>query len=650
LSARSYSLALAGLCAVILGIGGLSLWSAKKTSTAAVQSAAATRLADSYEQARYAVGAEESLERKYRLEPGPDVRRRFDSAAATFVRTLEEVRSRGSVVDLELVEGLLAAQRHYLRAIKTMFAAVDAHQAKLVLEIDANRVDPAFGAIEAQVFKAAEAHSANANAGLQSLRTSEQQVLIGNTIAIVLGLLLLALFALMLVRINRQLRRHARENEHHALHDDLTGLPNRRLLLDRLDHLVAIAGRDPTPFSLMMIDLDRFKEINDTLGHQTGDLLLQAIGPRLRPLLRPSDTLARVAGDEFVILLPTASTEFARGVAERTRAALREPLPLPNFVATIDASIGIVTYPTHGEDAETLMQHADIAMYLAKTQHSGDAIYDPERDPWDPQRLSLVADLREAIANKEIELYYQPKFDVRTLRPTGVEALARWFHPVRGVIGPDEFIPLAEHTGLIKPLTELVLRRAVRQCRTWQEEGRELQVSVNLSVANLLDVELVRTVRRILEEEHLAPAQLQLEITESTIMVDPDRMQLVLLELAEMGISLSVDDFGTGYSSLAYLRRLPVQELKIDRSFIEHVAVDDDDASIVRATIQLGHSLGLTVVAEGVENARSLQRLDELECDALQGFHLCRPQPPEDVFATLDELEARSQHQSALAR
>lgn len=647
---RSYSLALAGLCAVILGIGGFALWSAEKTNDAAARSAVATRLADAYEQARYAVGAEESLERKYRLEPGPEVRKRYNAAAATFVGALEQVRSRGSLVDVKLVDQLLPAQRRYLQAITAMFTAVDAHQTKRVLAIDANRVDPTFAAIESQVEHAAQTHAVAANAGLQSLRTSERRVLLGTTIAIALGLSLLGLFARMLVRINRQLRRQALESEHNALHDDLTGLPNRRHLLDRVQLLIAAASRDPEPFSLMLLNLDRFKEINDTLGHQTGDLLLQAIGPRLQPLLRPTDTLARIGGDEFVILLPTTGTESARAIAERTLARLREPLPLPNFVATVDSSIGIVTYPTHGEDAETLMQRADIAMYLAKARRSGEAIYDPEHDPWDPQRLSLITDLREAIANETIEVHYQPKFDARTLRPIGVEALARWRHPSRGMISPEAFIPLAEHTGLIKPLTELVLRRAVCQCRTWREEGHELPVSVNLSVANLLDVELVPTVRRILAEEQLAPAHLQLEITESTIMVDPDRAQRVLLELDEMGIALSVDDFGTGYSSLAYLRRLPVRELKIDRSFIQHLAVDDEDAAIVRATIELGHSLGLTVVAEGVEDARSLRRLHELDCDALQGFHLCRPQPPEAVLAMLDELESRSQRKLALAR
>lgn len=645
---RSYSLALAGLCAVILAVGGFALWSARNTNEAAAESAAATRLANAFERARYAVGAEESLERKYRLEPGPDVRKRYDAAAASFVGAITGVRDLGRTADVQLANRLLVEQRGYLKAINEMFAAVDAGRATLVLAIDEHRVDPSFGAIEAQVERAAQAQAATAAAELRSLRTSEQNVVIGTTIAIVFGLSLLAVFAFMLVRVNRRLRQIAGENEHRALHDDLTGLPNRRLLLDRLQHLIAAASRDPQPFSVLMIDLDRFKEVNDTLGHETGDLMLQAIGPRLQPFLRPGDTLARIAGDEFVILLPTAGTEFARGVATRVLKALCVPLPLPNFVATIDSSIGIVTYPTHGDDAETLMQRADIAMYLAKRQQTGDAIYDPELDPWDPQRLLLVGDLREAIATGQLEVHYQPKFDMQTLRPTGVEALARWPHPVRGMIGPDEFIPLAEHTGLIKPLLKLVLRRAVAQCRIWREQGRELNVSVNLSVANLLDAELVPTVRRILEEEQLAPECLELEITESTMMIDPERAQRVLLELADMGVVLSVDDFGTGYSSLAYLRQLPIRSLKIDRSFIRHLAVDKEDAAIVRATIQLGHSLGLRVVAEGVEDMRSLEHLQELNCDSLQGFHLCRPQPADTLLASLDELE-RSRHEPVLA-
>jgi diguanylate cyclase (GGDEF)-like protein len=546
------------------------------------------------------------------------------------------------------VDALLGAQRRYRAGITRLFAAVDARQQSRVVSIDTGN-DPVFSAIEARVDQAARADGAVAAAKLQLLRTSERRVLAGTAIVIGVGLLLLGLFALILVRVNRQLRRQAVANEHNALHDDLTGLPNRRLLVDRLAQLVAAASRDPEPFSLLMIDLDRFKEINDTLGHPTGDLLLQAVAPRLAPLLRPADTLARIGGDEFAILLPSASTAAARTIAERALAALGAPLALPDFVATIDSSIGIVSFPTHGDDAETLMQRVDVAVDLAKTQQSGNAVYDHDHDPFDPERLSLSADLREAIAHRSIEVHYQPKFDAQTLRPAGVEALARWSHPLKGMIGPCEFIPLAEHTGLIKPLTELVLRQAVRQCRLWDEGGHDLPVAVNLSAVNLLDIELVATVRRILEEEGVAPARLHLEITEGTIMIDPERARHVLLELSQMGIGLSVDDFGTGYSSLAYLRRLPVQELKVDRSFITHLASDSEDAALVRATIQLGHSLGLTIVAEGVEDAASLQRLRELQCDTIQGFHLCRPLPPETLIATLDGLASRTPRQLAFA-
>jgi diguanylate cyclase (GGDEF)-like protein len=636
---RTYFLALIGLCTVILGIGGFALWSAATTKEAALQSTRATRVANAYGQARFAMISEESLERKYRLEPVPAIRKEYKGTTEAFVSALANIRSLGGPTDVRLVARLATEQRGYLKATARLFAAVDAHQTTLVLAIDSNEVDPTFGRIVAQVERASRAHAVAANGKLHSLRTSEQRVLVGTTIAIALGLALLGLFAVMLVNVNRQLRRQAAASEHEASHDNLTGLPNRTLLVDRMQELIATDPPHPEPFSLMMIDLDRFKEINDTLGHHTGDLLLEAIGPRILPLLRQADTLARLSGDEFAVLLPAVDTAAARKLAERVLIALRAPLALPNFVTTIDSSIGIVTYPPHGEDTATLLQHADVAMYLAKAQRSGNAIYDPEHDPYDPRRLGLIADLRDAVAAEAIDVHYQAKFDVRTLRAVGVEALARWNHPARGMISPDEFIPLAEHTGTIKKLTEHVLRQAVRQCRTWLDEGRDLPVSVNLSVANLLDIDLVPTVRLILEEERLAPEHLQFEITESVVMVDAERAEDILLELAGMGIGLAIDDFGTGYSSLAYLRRLPVQELKIDRSFVLRLGFDDEDAAIVRATIDLGHSLGLTVVAEGVEDARALRRLRELRCDTLQGFHLCRPQAAKDVIATLDELQ-----------
>jgi EAL domain-containing protein (putative c-di-GMP-specific phosphodiesterase class I) len=311
------------------------------------------------------------------------------------------------------------------------------------------------------------------------------------------------------------------------------------------------------------------------------------------------------------------------------------------MTVTVDASVGIVTYPTHGEDAETLVQRADVAMYVAKAAGCGDALYDPAEDPYDPDRLSLIGDLRDAIGAGDLELHYQPKFATGDLHLIGVEALVRWNHPTRGQLAPGAFIPLAEHTGLIRPLTLEVLRTAARQWRAWHLEGFAVTMAVNLSVANLLDAQLIDDVARILTEEQMPAEHLVFEITESTVMTDPKRTIAMLERLAAMDIRLSIDDYGTGHSSLAYLRRLPVHELKIDRAFVQHLAIDDSDFQIVRSTIALGHSLGLRVVAEGVEDARTLALLQEHACDLVQGFLLGHPVPPE---ALLDQLRTATSH------
>jgi diguanylate cyclase (GGDEF)-like protein len=431
-------------------------------------------------------------------------------------------------------------------------------------------------------------------------------------------------------------RLYAEEDvRHQTLHDALTGLPNRVLFSDRLEHAIAVARREPAPLSVLMIDLNHFKEINDTLGHSTGDQVLREIGPRLTPLLRAGDTLARLGGDEFMVLLPAAGSEQAKEVTGRILAGMRQPFALGELTVTVDASVGIVSYPKHGEDAETLVQRADIAMYLAKGRGGGESVYDPAEDPYDADRLQLIGDLRDAINDGQLELHYQPQFSAPDLHLVGVEALVRWQHPTRGLLPPGDFIHLAEHTGLIRPLTLEVLRKAARQWSIWHEDGIDVTVAVNLSVANLLDNQLIDDLARILAEEQMSAERLVLEITESTVMTDPHRTVAVLERLAAMNIKISVDDYGTGQSSLAYLRRLPVHELKIDRVFVQHLAVDDQDVQIVRSTIDLGHSLGLRVVAEGVEDARSLALLQHHACDLVQGFHLGRPVPPDALLAQL---------------
>jgi len=464
-----------------------------------------------------------------------------------------------------------------------------------------------------------------------------------------LTLLYVALFRIVAsasTRLRRQasdLRRHAVENEHLALHDPLTDLPNRSLFHDRAEQAVVAAQREGGSAALMLLDLDRFKEINDTLGHHNGDLLLKEVGRRLQAAVRASDSVARLGGDEFGVLLPdVADTNAALAVADKIRSALREPLVLAGIALDVDASVGVVLYPDHGDAVDMLLQRADVAMYVAKEDRSGCELYSPGRDEYSPTRLSLVAELRKAIDAGELVLYYQPKADLATDEVTGVEALVRWQHPERGLLMPDEFVPLAERTGLIRDLTRAVLDSALRQARAWQDHGIDLAVSVNLSARDLLDLDLPQTVATLLGLHGVSSEWLELEITESVILADPMRARAVLSRLDAMGVRLAIDDFGSGYSSLAYLKRLPVSEIKIDRSFVMNMERDDNDAVIVRSTIELGRNLGLRVVAEGVENDAVWHRLAQLRCDQAQGYFLARPVPADELTRWLGERVRRA--------
>jgi diguanylate cyclase (GGDEF)-like protein len=450
----------------------------------------------------------------------------------------------------------------------------------------------------------------------------------------------LALLYTLLFRIvagaSRTLRHQAEVNEHQAFHDALTDLPNRTLFHDRVGQALSVARREHIPSAVMIMDLDRFKEVNDTLGHASGDELLKQTGVRLRAALRESDTVARLGGDEFGVLLPkVVDSAAAVAVARKLRNALEEPFTIHGLALQIEASVGIALYPEHGEDVHSLLQRADVAMYVAKEHPGGCEVYARERDDYSPDRLTLLTELRRAIDRGELVLHYQPKADLRTNEVHGVEALVRWSHPNRGLIRPDEFIPLAQKTGVIVPLTFFVLNEAVRQCRTWQLEGLDLHVSVNLSARNLLDVHLPDTVGELLARWEVSPSLLELEITESTILADPIRAMHVLSRLSGMGVRLAIDDFGTGYSSLAYLKRLPVDELKIDKSFVQGMEEDENDAVIVRSTIDLGRNLGLRVVAEGVETAEAWRQLAALGCDVAQGYYLSRPVPAAELAAWL---------------
>jgi diguanylate cyclase (GGDEF)-like protein len=429
-----------------------------------------------------------------------------------------------------------------------------------------------------------------------------------------------------------------REDEirYQATHDALTGLPNRTLFLDRVSYAIAGAKRNGPSVGMIMMDVDRFKEINDTLGHQVGDQLLIEIGRRLEHTLRQSDTVARLGGDEFAVMFMAPTFRHAEEVAARIEGAFDLPIVLGDVSVDVNASLGIALYPAHADDAGTLMRHADIAMYDAKREHSGVAVYEPGRDEHTLRRLSLIMDLRQAIARDELELYFQPKADVKSERVMHAEALVRWNHPRHGVMRPDEFIPLAEQSGKIGLITKWVIRKAIAQCAAWRREGLELAIAVNLSALDLFDSELPTFISGLLSDAGLPPASLVLEITESAVMKDAAFAQKMLADLKRRGVCLAIDDFGTGYSSLAHLKRLPVDELKIDKSFVLNLTeAATDDLVIVRSTIELGHNMGLIVIAEGVETAESWEILKRLNCDMAQGYYMTKPLPADAFKAWL---------------
>lgn len=411
-----------------------------------------------------------------------------------------------------------------------------------------------------------------------------------------------------------------------ATYDALTELPNRILLRDRLEQAIQLASKKNRRLAVMIMDLDRFKEINNTLGHYNGDRLLKQVATRLQSVIPKPGSVARLGGDEFAILLPRISEVKEVGsIVSKIHKALQAPFMLDTIKFDIQASVGAALFPEHGNDADTLLQRADVAMYVAKKDHSGFVVYSSKHDEHSPHRLTLMGELRHAIENDHLVLHFQPKVNVKSNTVEGVEALVRWQHERHGLMPPDEFIPLAERTGLIKPLTIWVLRESLKQCAAWRLAGLNLCVAVNLSAQGLMDMELPDTVAGLLASNEVPADRLILEITESSIMMDKDRALRILTRLADMGVRLSIDDFGTGYSSLAYLSKMPVKEIKIDKSFVMGMENNKSNSVIVHATIELGHNLGLEVVGEGVENAEVLAILNRLNCDSVQGYHLLRP-------------------------
>ena len=623
----------AGLFAVLIGVSGFAMWSAVSTRQVAERAIASNTLSDHYAAAATAVAAEESLERKYRLEPGPEVRRRFDKATENMRAAIELVRRDGTAEDQRVADQVVASYGPYRQAIDRLFDAVDRGDAVLVLKIDNDEVDPRFDAIEGMVNKASDSHHAAALADLAELKRREAFNAQATPAVFLIGFVFVAFFSSVLYRTRSQLDQQRTKAVHDALHDALTGLPNRTLLADRFEQALRAGTRTSSTTALLLIDLDRFKEVNDTLGHHVGDQLLAQIGPRLAGALRGADTVARLGGDEFAVLLPSVDgLSGALDVASRLRQALGKAFRVEGVELDIDASIGVVISGAHGADAQTLLQRADIAMYVAKQQKRGVVVYDPENDDHSPERLSLLGQLRRGIERGELFLQYQPKIDLKTRQVVGVEALVRWQHPDRGMVPPNDFIQLAEHTGLIGPLTDAVLDMALAQVKVWADGGNRIPVAVNISARNLSDDAFADKVKDLLAKHDVASSLLEVEVTESAVMLEPEKATRILKELHSIGVRIAIDDFGAGYTSLAQLKNLPISELKIDKSFILAMHSNADDAVIVKSMIDLGHSLNMKIVAEGIETSDLVNSLADLQCDIGQGYHLCRPALPETLM------------------
>ena len=439
---------------------------------------------------------------------------------------------------------------------------------------------------------------------------------------------------------SEELAAKQRENEYQAYHDHLTGLPNRLRFRERLGDAIGSAAAEEGRIAVMLMDLDHFKEVNDSLGHHVGDQLLAAIGPRLADTLRGDDLMARLGGDEFGVLVPAVPDDAtAIAIAQRLIEGLHHPVTVDELDLDVSASIGIAFFPDHATDADSLLRYADVAMYAAKEAGASYEIYDERIDTHKPELVMLVSQVRPAIDQGQFRMYFQPKIRLADGRVAGAEALIRWHHPALGRLAPGDFLPLIEKTVLLRPLTHWALNDVLRTWRRWSDDGIRLPVAVNVSPRTLLDAELPDVVGGLLERWGVPARFLRLELTEDFLVADSGRSDAVLQGLAQVGVGLSIDDFGTGFSSLSYLKRLPIEEIKVDRSFVSHMLERVDDFTIVRATVELGRNLGLRVVAEGVQDRDTFDRLGDFGCDEAQGFYISRPLEPEDFWDWLSNRE-----------
>ena len=460
-------------------------------------------------------------------------------------------------------------------------------------------------------------------------------IILGISIFVALWLSLWA--ATILANLYQRLANQKMEIEHQSRHDPLTSLPNRHTIGEIIEEIIDSNDNELDNVLLCLVDVNGLKDVNDSLGHEYGDDLLCKVSERLKDVLRSSDQVGRFGGDKFAVVLKHSNNTAIEEFCTRLLSTFDRAFHIKGHSLYLGATLGIAKYPEHAENAQTLIQKSEIALHSAKDASKDFFIFDANKDQRNPARLNLANDLRHAIRDGQLSLYYQPQLDLRSGKMVGVEALARWNHPEHGFIPPDTFVAIAERTGLIKQLTEFVFTTAIKQCAEWRRTVQSFAISINLSARNLHDETLPKQVARLIRHWKIIPEQICLEITETAMMADPEHARELLEELDRLGVKISIDDFGTGYSSLTYLKKLPVDEIKIDKSFVMNMNNSENDASIIRATVGLAHDLGLTVVAEGVENQASQDALKQMGCEIAQGYHICKPAPAEEITKLLSQ-------------
>lgn len=621
----------AALAGVLLTLATYVIQGTVHTTRATDQQSDALVIDMLFTEARIAVALQEVNLRHYQVEPSVAVKQRFGQVADDAERVLTAVTVKGDPRARGDAERLLVAQARYRELAEQLIVMV-ADSDPGFGQLDRLEVTPAFYSLQNDVDEVSRGYHEYAQQQVTALRRTQVRLLVGTSVGFSLGLILLAMIMKMMAGYQRRLVDQAAESQHRALHDPLTGLPNR-------DFFHREIGSSPSgvPAAMIIVDLDGFKAVNDTLGHHAGDLLLVEAGRRLRDGVGDRGVVARLGGDEFAVLLPRAGDLPAIvAIAELLVAELRRDFVLDGRSAAISGSLGIAV----GDPGDELFRHADAAMYRAKRTGGGIAVYEPGDDTGEPDRMALFADLRTLLdagdPEGQLRLHYQPQVRLSDGAVVAAEALVRWQHPQRGLLAPASFLPMVERGGLEIPLTHHLLAMAVRQAAEWQAAGREYRVSVNVSPGALSDDAFATRVLAALGAAGLPAGMLRLELTETSIMRDPNRAVQALREVGAHGVSVSVDDFGTGFSSLAQLRQVPADELKIDRTFVRDLSDGTPDAVMVRSSIDLGHNLGLEVVAEGVEDTATLTRLREMSCDYAQGYVLSHPVPPAELPQACD--------------